>query len=110
MRSFFINRQYQAAIADCAMHNAFSIDRTTALTSKTRSTNDRIPFSINSLLIAILIYLIQILVFRIFEYFLSTPAFFLLRKTAIFLSFWLKEHSPLIKKNSALFFAPANVV
>ena len=34
MRSFFINRQYLAAVADCTMHKAFSIDRTSALTTK----------------------------------------------------------------------------
>ena len=46
MRSFFINRQYPAAIVDRAMHKAFSIDRTTALTPKTRADNNRIPFTI----------------------------------------------------------------
>ena len=46
MRSSFINRQYPAAIVDRAMHKAFSIYCTTALTQKTRAANDRIPFTI----------------------------------------------------------------
>ena len=46
MRSFFTNRQYPAAIVDRAMHKAFSIDRITALTPKTRAASDRIPFTI----------------------------------------------------------------
>ena len=46
MRSFFNNRQYPAAIADRAMHKAFSIDRTTALTPKTRAASGRTPFTI----------------------------------------------------------------
>ena len=46
MRSFFINRQYPAAIVDRTMKKALSIDRITALTPKTRSASDRIPFKI----------------------------------------------------------------
>ena len=46
MRSFFINRQYLAAVADRAGHKAFPIDRITAITSKTRAVNDRIPFTV----------------------------------------------------------------
>ena len=37
MRSFFINRQYPAAIVDRAVSKALSIDRITALTPKTRA-------------------------------------------------------------------------
>ena len=70
MCSFFINRQYPAAIVDRTMSMALSIERITALTPKTRAASDRIPFtitfhpvnnSIKPLLIAILIYLIQVL-------------------------------------------------
>ena len=46
MRSFFINRQYPAAIVDHAMNKALSIDRIIALTPKTRAASDRIPFTI----------------------------------------------------------------
>ena len=46
MRSFIINRQYLAAVADRAGHKAFPIDRITAITSKTRAVNDRIPFTV----------------------------------------------------------------
>ena len=46
MRSFFINRQYLAAIVDRDMSKALSIDRITALTPKTRAASDRIPFTI----------------------------------------------------------------
>ena len=44
MRSSFLKRQYSVGIVDRAMHKAFSIDRTTALTSKTRAANDRSRF------------------------------------------------------------------
>ena len=47
MRSFFINRRYTAVTVDRVMHKAFSIDRTTALTPKTRAANDRILFTLN---------------------------------------------------------------
>ena len=47
MRSFFTNRQYPAAIVDRAMHKAFSIDRLTELTSKTRAASDRILFTMS---------------------------------------------------------------
>ena len=48
MRSFFINRQYPgpAAVVDRAMHKAFSINRITVLTPKTRAASDRILFAI----------------------------------------------------------------
>ena len=93
MRSFFINRQYPTFIVDRAMSKAFFIDRIAALTLKTRAASDRIPFTItftqsitqlNLLLIAILIYLIQILALLIF---LISARFFLSRKVAIFALF-----------------------
>ena len=46
MRSFFINRRYPAAVVQRAKHKAFSVDRITALTPKTRAASDRIPFTV----------------------------------------------------------------
>ena len=115
MRSFFINRQYPAAIVDRAMSKALSIDRITALTPKTRAASDRIPFTITFHPVNNSIKPIVNRNFNLLNSDSSTSnifnqrSLFLSRKIAIFALFWLKEHCLPIK-NLVLFVVPANDV
>ena len=115
IRSFSINRQYPAAIIDRAMNKAFSTDRTTALTPKTRAASDRIPFTITFHPVNNSIKPIVNLKFKVLNSDSSTSnisvnaSFFLSRKIAIFALFRLQEqYFPI--KNLVLFVVPANDV
>ena len=46
MRSFFLNRNYPAHVIDNAIRKVSTIDRATALAPNTRTSNNRIPFTL----------------------------------------------------------------